>query len=92
MRELAAEEKTQRIEIVQQSLRVFANSAMSSTPASLKSIVNMLNPVEGNTIWAIREVANWLEEKKNQGLNSWGKSWPHSARHTPIWFAWHTRT
>ena len=73
MRELAAEEKAQQIDVAQKSIRVYANSAMSSTPASLKNIVKMLNPVEGNTVWAIREVAKWLEEKKNQGLKSWGQ-------------------
>ena len=73
MRDLAAEEKTSEIETVQQSLRAFAKSAKSSKPASLQGIISMLNPVEGNTIWAIRKVANWLEVKKNQGLNSWGQ-------------------
>ena len=72
MRDLAAEEKAQQIDVAQDSIRVYATSVMSSEPASLKEIVRMFNPVEGNTIWAIREVSAWLKEKKNQNLKSWG--------------------
>jgi hypothetical protein len=71
MRDLNAEEKTQQIEAAQLAIRVYAEAVKSAERTSLKKVVKMFNPVEGNTIWAIRQVGLWLGLRANQGLKGW---------------------